>query len=82
MADGTASHGSAADRRWWIGEGSEPCPFCFQGYSIEVEMRCLACGLPGCIHCVIRTRTSERLEVLCPDCLGEGQPNDVSGSAG
>lgn len=66
------------DRRWWIGEGSERCPFCLQGYAIEVETRCVACDEPACMHCVTTIRVSHPPRILCPDCLDE--PED--GGAG
>ena len=58
----------AAHHPWWIGEGSEPCPFCLQGYVLELEMRCVACDRPGCMHCMVRVRSAEVVDVRCPEC--------------
>jgi hypothetical protein len=56
---------------WWIGEGSEPCPFCLQGYVLELETRCVACDRPGCMHCMVRVRSAGTVDVRCPEC-GDG----------
>jgi hypothetical protein len=78
----TAPERASTDRRWWIGEGDERCPFCLQGYAIEVETRCVACDEPACMHCVTIVRVSHPSRILCPDCLAEpeekgGEPEDV-----
>lgn len=65
---------AGVDRRWWIGEGTERCPFCLQGYAMEVEMRCVACDEPGCMHCVATVRVAEGPGIFCPTCApGEGR---------
>ena len=51
---------------WWLEGGSEVCPFCLGAYWIEVEVRCVACDRPGCMHCVVAVR--ERGDVCCPAC--------------
>lgn len=61
----------------WLGEGPERCGFCLQGYSVEVEVRCVACDEPGCPHCVVRVRARPG-RLLCPSCADEG----VAGEAG
>lgn len=67
----SSAHRAASRGPWWIGEGSEPCTFCLQGYVLELEMRCVACDRPGCLHCMVRVRRAEAVEVFCPECLEE-----------
>lgn len=59
------------DRRWWIGEGSEKCRFCLQGYAVEVETRCYACGEPGCVHCFTTVTVTADPVLLCASCAAE-----------
>jgi hypothetical protein len=67
-----AGHEAAPYQPWWIGEGSEPCPFCLQGYVLELETRCVACDRPGCLHCMTRVRRADLVGVLCPECREKG----------
>lgn len=59
------------DRRWWIGEGSEHCRFCLQGYAIEVETRCFACDEPGCMHCFTTVTLTPGPVMLCGSCAAD-----------
>lgn len=53
---------------WWLGEGAERCPFCLQGYAVEVAMRCTRCDVPGCLHCVVEVRRTAGTLRSCPGC--------------
>jgi hypothetical protein len=82
-----SGRGAVRERRvappdWWIGEGPEACPWCLQGYAVELERRCTACDRPGCYHCMVRVRVHRLPRVLCPECGAESGGSDAAASGG
>lgn len=37
---------------WWLGGGTEECPFCFRSYPWEAQERCSGCDRGFCNACV------------------------------
>ncbi len=70
--DTDSAHSTTAPEPWWIGEGTESCGFCLQGYVLETETRCVACDGPGCMHCMVRVKGAGCLQLFCPRCREEG----------
>ncbi|HEY8428148.1 MAG TPA: hypothetical protein VIL20_07230 [Sandaracinaceae bacterium] len=48
----------------WILEADEVCEHCGQTYSLELELRCVACDAPLCAFCAVVLGGATR----CPDC--------------
>ncbi len=68
---------STPDLAAWLGEGSERCRYCLQGYSLEVEVRCVECDEPGCPHCVVHVRARPGA-FLCRSCAADARSSSDS----
>lgn len=56
----------------WIERAHEPCPSCLQRYTLELEVRCVACDRAVCPVCAVRVR--ETRETFCAQCPPDSGP--------
>ncbi len=48
--------------------GPDACPVCLRGDVLEVEVRCVACGVAGCWHCYVTVTRAGEAAFLCSAC--------------
>ena len=50
----------------WVEQADEPCPHCFHGYALHVQLHCVACDRSTCPICAMEAR--ETRAIVCLEC--------------